>query len=124
MSDATRFHHWPTVLYSNVEELMSDLSPSEQNIFRTQRGHILHPFSGAKMFARLFSDGQARAQGPALNVKAWVLATLVQFRRFQGSSQKKQKQRNSNRCPEWFLVKARHSQDYPRVSHGKVVSLC
>ena len=55
MSEATRFHHWPTVLYSNVEELMSDLSPSEQNIFRTQRGHILHPFSGAKMFARLFS---------------------------------------------------------------------
>ena len=55
MSDATRFHHWPTVLYSNVEELMSDLTPSEKNTFRTQRGHIMHPFSGAKKFARLFS---------------------------------------------------------------------
>ena len=55
MSDATRLHHWPTVLYGNVEELMSELTPLEQNTFRTQRGHILHPFSGADKFARLFS---------------------------------------------------------------------
>jgi hypothetical protein len=70
MSVSTQFQHWPAVVYSDVEDLLSNLPSTEQDVVRRQHHeNMSHPESQTEMCARLFSwsgHGILRVSGSSL----------------------------------------------------------